>query len=75
MNKPNFSVWPTLFSMILSVSLTAFGQGTTSRLTGTVTDNAGAAVNGATVMLTNEGTKTDFIAETSESGSYTFDLI
>ncbi|MEJ7860239.1 MAG: TonB-dependent receptor [Pyrinomonadaceae bacterium] len=52
-----------------------FAQGTTSRLTGTVTDASGAAVSGATVTLINEGTQTSLNAVTSESGAYTFDLI
>jgi hypothetical protein len=57
MNKPNFSLLVTLVSLILSINIVVFGQGTTSRLTGAVTDNAGAAVAGANVTLTNEGTK------------------
>ncbi|MGI9035268.1 MAG: carboxypeptidase regulatory-like domain-containing protein, partial [Pyrinomonadaceae bacterium] len=52
-----------------------FAQGTTSRLTGTVTDNAGAAVGGATVTLTDEATNTSLTTQTSDSGTYTFDLI
>jgi hypothetical protein len=54
---------------------TAFAQGTTSRVTGTVTDTSGAAVPGATVTLTNEGTNVSFTTETSDSGVYTFDLV
>jgi hypothetical protein len=50
-------------------------QGTTSRVTGVVTDNAGAAVGGATVTLTDEGTNTSATTQTSDSGAYTFDLI
>lgn len=50
-------------------------QGTTSRVTGTVTDSSGAAVSGATVTLTNEGTQTVLTTETSDSGAYAFDLI
>ncbi|HEX9962706.1 MAG TPA: carboxypeptidase regulatory-like domain-containing protein, partial [Pyrinomonadaceae bacterium] len=53
----------------------AFAQGTTSRVTGTVTDASGAAVSGATVTLTNEATTVSLTTETSESGAYTFDLI
>jgi hypothetical protein len=50
-------------------------QGTTSRITGVVTDKSGAAVAGATVTLTNEGTGISLTTETSESGTYTFDLL
>ena len=71
---------PILFTfaavLILSAfSFEAFAQGTTSRVTGTVTDNTGAAVSGATVTLTNEGTNISATTQTSDSGAYTFDLI
>src|SRR5512141_3078623 len=62
-----------IFISAFTVSTTA--QGTTSRVTGTVTDAAGGAVAGATVSLTNEGTNTVLTTETSESGTYVFDLI
>src|SRR5690349_22935740 len=64
---------------ILALTFLACGlslaQGTTSRVTGVVTDNTGAAVSGATVTLTNEGTNTSINTQTSDSGTYTFDLI
>src|SRR5215470_12910113 len=53
----------------------AFGQGTTSRVTGTVTDATGAVVSGATVTLTNEATGISFTTQTSSAGAYAFDLI
>lgn len=53
----------------------ASGQGTTSRVTGTVQDANGAAVAGAMVTLTNEATGVSFNAETSDSGAYSFDLV
>ena len=59
---------------LLTCALT-LAQGTTSRVTGVVTDNSGAAVAGATVTLTNEGTNTSITTQTSDSGTYTFDLI
>lgn len=52
-----------------------FGQGTTSRLIGTVQDSSGAPVAGATVRLTNEGTGQSFTAITSENGAYFFESI
>jgi hypothetical protein len=57
------------------VTTVAFAQGTTSRVTGVVLDQKGASVAGATVTLTNEGTGTSLTVETSDSGTYTFDLI
>ncbi|MDM7923840.1 MAG: TonB-dependent receptor [Pyrinomonadaceae bacterium] len=62
-------------AVMLSLSVLAAAQGTTSRMTGTVTDSSGAAVAGATVTLTNEGTNTSFTATTNSSGVYVFDLI
>jgi Carboxypeptidase regulatory-like domain len=71
---------PFLFAIAFSILLFAFSgfvfsQGTTSRVTGTVSDNAGASVSGATVTLTNEGTNVSLTTQTSDSGAYTFDLI
>ncbi len=60
---------------LLIMSSIASAQGTTSRLTGTVTDSSGAAVSGATVTLSNEETGLSLTTETGESGAYTFDLI
>ena len=63
-----------LLLLFVSVSV-AFSQGTTTRITGTVNDTSGAAVPGAMVTLTNEGTKLTQTTQTSDSGAYTFDLI
>jgi hypothetical protein len=62
------------FSLFLLMGQ-AFGQGTTSRLTGTVVDATGAVVAGATVNLTNEATGISFTTQTGSSGAYAFDLI
>lgn len=66
-----------LYSLLVLFALCGFAaaQGTTSRLTGTVTDESGAVVAGATVVLTNEGTRVSITTTTSDSGGYTFDLI
>lgn len=63
-----------LFILLLS-SVIALGQGTTSRVTGVVTDSQGAVVPGATVTLTNEGTNSTLTMETTSSGTYTFDSV
>jgi hypothetical protein len=52
-----------------------FAQGTTSRVTGVVTDNSGALVADATVTLTNESTGTTTTTQTSNYGVYVFDLV
>src|SRR6267143_1823119 len=64
------------FLVLIAMTATvAFSQGTTSRVTGVVQDKNGASVAGATVTLTNEGTGVSLTAQTSDSGTYTFDLI
>lgn len=52
-----------------------FAQGTTSRVLGVVQDPSGAAVPGALVQLTNEGTRAIFTTRTSESGAYAFEAV
>jgi hypothetical protein len=61
--------------MILAFPVGLYAQGTTSRVTGTVEDQTGALVAGATVTLTNEATGISLTTESSETGAYTFDLI
>ena len=48
-----------VFSLALAVCacVSAFGQGTTSRVLGTVQDSSGAVVPNASVKLVNEGTR------------------
>ena len=71
---------PTLPILALPVALlllcvSAFGQGTTSRVTGVVQDASGAVVEGATVTLTNEGTNVSLTTQTSSAGTYVFDSV
>ena len=66
-----FAVYIFLFGLVSQ----SFAQGTTTRFTGTVTDSSGAAVPGAAVTLTNEGTLVSLTTVTSDSGLYNFDLI
>lgn len=63
-----------IFALLLFPAL-LMAQGTTTRVTGTITDNSGAVVSGATVTLTNVGTQTSLTTQTSDSGAYAFDLI
>lgn len=73
-NKP-LAVALVLLALFLSFDRSVSAQGTTSRVTGTVSDSSGAAVTGATVTLTNEGTGISLTTETSSAGAYVFDLI
>jgi len=65
----------TLLVFVAISATSAFAQGTTSRLTGVVQDKNGGTIAGATVTLTNDGSGTSLTTETSDSGTYTFDLI
>lgn len=76
--KTNNRSVPVFLSLFISLFLLAgqvYGQGTTSRVTGTVVDTSGAVVSGATVNLTNEANNVSFTTQTSSGGSYAFDLI
>ena len=64
-----------IFLLILALSCVAFGQGTTSRITGTVSDRTGAVIAGANVTATNEGTNTSFRTTSSATGVYVFDSV
>src|SRR5436305_4888467 len=63
--------------LVTSAFLTLFGcqmfaQSATGEVTGTVIDNSGGAIAGATVKLSNTATGVGDQARTNASGSYTF---
>jgi len=64
-----------LCSVVLLVSSLALGQGTTSRISGVVTDSSGAIVSNATVTAVNEGTGATYAMKSSSAGTYAFDLL
>lgn len=64
-----------IFLLMVALSSCAWAQGTTSRITGVVTDKTGAVIAGANVTATNEGTNTSFKATSSGTGSYVFDSL
>src|SRR5438270_5790606 len=61
--------------LVLLASVCVFGQGTTSRVAGTVTDTTGSSVPHANVKLTNEDTQVTFSTVTGEAGNYVFDSV
>jgi hypothetical protein len=56
---------------ILLLSLAIIGQTNKGGISGTVTDNSGAAVPGAKVTVTNAGTNQSVTLTTSDSGAFT----
>ena len=71
-----FSVFATLFVCLIVLALCTApmsAQSTsTGTIAGTVTDPSGAVVNGATVTLTDTGTKSARQATTNDAGRYIF---
>src|SRR5215469_3326748 len=66
----------SFFVVVLFVSASiALAQGTTSRISGTVTDQTGAVVPNATVTATNDATGVAFTTHSSPSGTYAFDSL
>ncbi|MEQ1924013.1 MAG: carboxypeptidase regulatory-like domain-containing protein, partial [Pyrinomonadaceae bacterium] len=64
-----------LVSLFIVSTVGAFAQGTTSRITGVISDTAGAAVSGATVTIRREGSPSTLSTQTSDNGQYVFDLV
>lgn len=64
-----------LATMLLSFSLTAFAQTSRGTVSGTVTDQAGAVVPGATVTLTNTATSVARTTTSNDEGLYRFDAV
>ncbi len=62
-------------ALVTAFSVSAMAQGTTSRITGTVRDQSGAAIAGAKVTVTNEGTGLAFDATTGDAGTYVVDSL
>jgi hypothetical protein len=60
--------WWTLVGFMLAVPLAAHAQDAT--LTGTVRDNTGGVLPGATVTATHEAAGTTFLGVTDERGLY-----
>ncbi len=73
-----FARWARLLLAVLILAggaAAALAQGTTSRVTGTVTDTTGGYIPGATVTLTNEATGVSFTTTTGDTGVYVFDAV
>ncbi|MBK9154151.1 MAG: TonB-dependent receptor, partial [Chloracidobacterium sp.] len=62
-------------SVLLVLAPTAFSQGTTTRVTGTVSDSQGAPVAGATVELSSPARNINLTTVTNDRGTFVFDLV
>ena len=60
-----------MFLVCLCVSRPAWGQQTTAAITGTVVDEGGATINGATVTVTDTERGTTYTAKTNEAAFIT----
>ena len=72
---PKFITWTwrlTLVTLLLAVSVCAQG---TSRISGTVSDNNGGLVAGATVVATNDRTGVTYTQTTTSSGTFSFNAL
>lgn len=67
--------FPLFFASVFLSASIAFGQGTTSRIAGTVTDASGAVVPHATVTATNDATGVSYTTHSSDAGTYAFDSL
>src|SRR5512140_3042103 len=61
--------------LVLFAAFACLGQGTTSRVVGTVSDPSGAVIPGAKVTLTNEGTSVSFNTTTTQTGNFVFEAV
>ncbi|HMS38644.1 MAG TPA: carboxypeptidase-like regulatory domain-containing protein [Pyrinomonadaceae bacterium] len=75
MKSKFFSVLFVLSAIFLAFGISVFAQGTTSRVTGIVTDSSGAVVPDAKITLINQGTNSSLTTQTSNGGVYVFDLV
>ena len=66
--------WPWAVALAMLLAFTArpaIGQNVTASVTGTVTDNTGALVRGATVTAVNKATGVEYPATSNDAGVYT----
>jgi hypothetical protein len=65
----------TLFALILGVAPAAFAQFDTATVVGTVRDDSGGVIPGATVTLTNLDTGITAVRVTDENGNFEFQTV
>lgn len=75
MGKGHFARLLGTAAFVMCMCMSLMAQGTTSRVTGTVTDNSGAVVPGARVTLVSSGSERGLTTTTNSAGVFLFDLI
>jgi hypothetical protein len=65
----------SLLIVLAVCSTIVWSQGTTSRITGLVSDKSGAVVASANVTVTNEGTNTSYRTTSGDGGFYVLDSL
>lgn len=68
--KSNLLRFMTATFIVLAVSIAALAQGTTSTIAGSIQDQNGAVISGASVTVKNNGTGAEFKVSSSGSGAY-----
>lgn len=71
MKTIRIGVFIILAAAFLFIAQAAWGQGSTSSITGTVTDASGAVIADAKVSVKNEGTGVSYDTVTTSAGAYT----
>jgi len=71
---PSRRLWALLFSavLVITTSLSLYGQSTYGTVDGAVLDSSGAAIADAQVTLTNKGTQDKRVQQTGSEGLYQF---
>jgi len=64
-------MWAALGVFVLGLGTSAFGQGLTGQMSGSVVDSSNSVLPGATVVVTNTGTQASRTVTTDASGVFT----
>lgn len=71
----NRNKWLALIFTIFAFTINNFSQGTTGQISGTVTDQTGAIIQGATVKIINQATNAEQTTTTGDDGEFAFQLL
>ena len=69
--RSSLRMWAALGVFVLGLGTSAFGQGLTGQMSGSVVDSSNSVLPGATVVVTNTGTQASRTVTTDASGVFT----